>query len=501
MATLIDVLNKNAGKYCTKPILRYRTFQQDYARVLDSSDRFAQGLRNLGFAPDDLIVLYLPNISEFVTAYYGCLKAGCRVMPMNLSFRKHEVKYILNYSNPRGLIYWVRFENKIGELLNLINNQPKLIRVGDHKEIESMQFENIIESSPAISTDEYPDDNDEAVILYSSGATGNPKGAILSHACLYQSAETIVKSFGFCSDDKIVGAVPLYTYLGHSVIMNAALLSGAEIILHTRFKPEEILQSIYRTGATVMIGTPTMYRQMADYSIPGNVDLSTMRLGIISGDYLDNTLSRKCAEKFDFPLVQAYGCIESTSVISSSELGCNNHKSNLGKPFENVEAELRDLDGMPIVSCNDEGELYIKSPMNMLRYVNMQRDETDNVQMEWVHPGDICYWNEEGRLVYKGHNSEVIYKGNFPVIANEIETLLLEHDAVKEVSVIGIPDSEKNEEIKAFVVLHQDANISENDIVSFCADKVPKYKIPKQIKFVDYLPKTITGKVIKRFLK
>lgn len=501
MATIIDELNKNAGKYCTKPVLRYRTFQQDYARVLDYSDRFAQGLRDLGFKTGDLIMLYLPNISEFTTAYYGCMKAGLRVIPMNLSFRKHEIKYILNHPELKGLVYWVRFENKIAELLEQINRKPKLIRVGEFKELESEHFESIIERSGAISTYDYPDDTDEAVILYSSGASNNPKGAVLSHYSIHKSAEAVVREFGFTSEDKVIGAVPLYTFLGHTVIMNASLLAGAEVILHTRFKPEEILQSIFRTKATIMIGTPFMYRQLAECDISATLDLSTLRFGIVSGDRIDCNLVKQFKEKFDFPLIQSFGSIETTSLVSYNVINEENDCNDIGKAFEGVKIEVVDSTGKPFSSAGDKGELTVNCEMNMVRYFSGPRNDETTSSSEWVYPGDIVYVDEIGRIKYIGHKSDIIMKGNFQVHASEVEEMLLMHDAVRESAVTGVNDPEKNQELKAFVVLKPDMKTTEEELKSHCSESLPVYKIPKHIKIVDYLPKTISGKVVKRFLK
>ncbi|MFC1562382.1 long-chain fatty acid--CoA ligase, partial [candidate division KSB1 bacterium] len=340
MSTIIDVLNNKAGTFCTKPILRYRSYQLEYALLLDRSDRFAGALRSLNFNAGDLIVTYLPNIPEFVTAYYGCLKAGCRIIPMNLSFRKHEVKYIFNNPEVRGIIYWDRFEKKIKDILDELSTTPRLICVGENRKIDCPQFENLIDESPAIRAEEYPSEEDEAVILFSSGTTGNPKGAVLTHASILESARTISNVFNYTSADRILGALPLYNFIGHSAIMNAALLSGSEIILHTRFKPEEIVQSIFKTPISVLIGTPEMYRQLIEHTESRNYNFSSLRIAIVSGDRIEEKLVEKFKQVFDLPLFQGFGCVETTSLVSCAELDNESAPNLLGKPFNNVEIKL-----------------------------------------------------------------------------------------------------------------------------------------------------------------
>ncbi|MFC1555559.1 class I adenylate-forming enzyme family protein [candidate division KSB1 bacterium] len=501
MPTLIDILNSNAGRFCTKPIVRYRNYQLDYARVLDRSDRLAQALRNLKYEQGDLIILFIPNIPEFVTAYFGCLKAGCRVIPMNLSFRKHEIKYIFNNPEVKGVIYWDRFEKKIVSVFEQLQNIPKLICVGKNIELESQSFEKIIESSQAISTDEYPEEGEEAVVLFSSGTSGNPKGVVLSHENILKSAESIVKNFEFTSTDKIIGALPLYNFLGHSVIMNAGLLCGAEIILHTRFKPNEIVQSIQRSGATVMVGTPTMYMQLAEYNDDQKIDTPGVRFGIVSGDFLYQDTALKIKEKYGFPLIQSYGCVETTSIISGSLLNGKTDVNNLGKFFDCVEAKLLDEKGNQIHFTEDYGELVISSPMNMKRYFNNSSEEQENVSKEWVSPGDMCSRDDSGSLHFVCHNSEIIHKGNFPIIAGDIEAVISEHDSVHEVAVVGIPNKDYFQEVKAFILKKHGNNTSEKEIIDFCASKLPKYKVPKEVAFLDNFPRTISGKILKRFLK
>jgi len=499
MKTLIEVLNDRAGNYCNKAVLRYRNFPLEYAQILDSSDRFAQGLHNLGYRPGDLIILFMPNIPEYVTAYYGVLKARCRVLPLNASLRKNELKYILGLPDIRGVIYWDRFERKISHLLEQIEKRPKLIRVGEKGELQSQIFENIIAESNPISTDEYPAAEDEAVVLFSCGRTRNPRGAVLTHANLLKSAESIAQAFDYSCDDKIIGVIPFYHYLGNSAIMNAGLISGAEIILHTRFKPEEILQSIYRSGVSIMIGIPSMYQAMVDAPGNENISLSSLRYGIISGGYVSKNLLQRFSERFGVRLIQSYGCIETTSLISrTSENGALSN--NLGRPLDNVEVKLIDSKGRSLFP-DEIGELMVKSPMNMKKYYNPfgEREECENI--EWVFPGELCKWDQDGNLQLTGHKTEVIYKGLFPVNAVAIESLLLEHDAVKDAAVIGINDRNHFQEIKAYVVLNPGKKTTKEDIRYYCLNTLPKYKCPKQIEFVDYLPKNASGMVIKRFLK
>lgn len=500
MSTLIDILNKNAGDFCYKQVLRYRNYQLEYALFLDSSDKFAQGLRNLEYRPKDLVVLFMPNIPEFVTAYYGVLKARCRALPLNASLRKNELKYIFNLPEVRGIIYWDRFEKKIALILEQLEDKPKLIRVGDTGELQCQSFDQIIRESTPISTDEYPSEEDEAVILYSSGRTKNPKGAVLTHKSILISAKIIAETFEFTSRSKIIGVLPLYHYLGHTVIMNAALISGAEIILHTRFKPEEILNSISRTRATVMVGIPMMYDELAETPPNNNYDLTSLKYCIVSGGFVKKDTAKKFEELFNIKLSQAYGSVETTSVVTC-DMENGNVESNIGKPLKGVEVKIIDKTGN-ILFPGETGELAVKSPTNMKYYYNPYSNENRNAAIsDWHLTGDFCKYDDSGNIHMVGLKSEVIQKGLYPVFPEEIEEVLFQNEKVKDASVVGIPDKDHFQEIKAYVVKNPDVDLNKDEISAFCRERLPKYKCPKQIEIVDYLPKNASGMVIKRFLK
>ncbi|KPK96024.1 hypothetical protein AMJ80_02265 [bacterium SM23_31] len=520
MATIIEILNNNAGIFCNKPILHYKNIIVPYSEILDFSDKFAQALRNLNFQPNDNIALLLPNIPEVFTAYFGCLKARCRVIPLSIQQRTYDLRNIIEQSNVKGIIFWDKFERKLENVLKQVSIHPALIQVGNRAAIDSHYFSDVLEASESISISEYPEDEHEAVILYSSGTTANPKGAILTHANIRESAQAIISRFEFTSNDKIVGILPVNHYLSQTLILNAALLCGAEILLHPQFKSVEICKYIQRNKATVFVGIPSMYREILDLPDLSPEVFSTLRFGIVSGSPVDSVLVNGYREKFGLPIIQSYGCIETTSIIIST--GRNEKYSNdeIGKPFPGVEVKITDEDGSELL-YGGIGEIAVKSPTNMKGYFNGSQSEdinddsfsagggstsgrppeTEQLQAEWVYPGDLCKWDENGNIELIGHKEELIDKGHFPVYPKEIESCLESHPAVKEAAVIGVYDAEHIKEIKAFLILHQDESVTIDEIAAFCSEKLPKYKRPKYIQFVDTLPKNLSGSVIKRFLK
>lgn len=510
MATIIEILNNNAGLFCNKPILHYKNIAVPYSEILDFSDKFAQALRNLNFQANDTIALFLPNIPEVFTAYFGCLKARCRVVPLCIQQRTYDLRYIIENSNVKGIIFWDKFELKLANVLKQVAINPKLIQVGNHANIDCHSFSNVLEASESISISEYPEEEHEAVILYSSGTTANPKGAVLTHANIRESAQAIIDRFDLTSDDKIVGILPINHYLSQTLILNAALLCGAEILLHPLFKPEGICRFIRQNQATIFVGIPSMYKEILELPNLSPDVFSTLRFGIVSGSPVDIELVNSYREKFSFPIIQSYGCIETTSIIIST--GRNEKYSNdeIGKPFPGVEVKITGEDGGEL-PYGGIGEIAVKSPTNMKGYFNGSQSEdidddsvlpeAEQLRAEWVYPGDLCKWDVNGNIELIGHKEELIDKGHFPVYPKEIEACLESHPAVKEASVIGVHDAEYIKAVKAFIILHQADSVTEDEINGFCSDKLPKYKRPKYIQFVDSLPKNLSGSVIKRFLK
>ena len=510
MATIIEILNNNAGLFCNKPILNYKNITVPYSEILDFSDKFAQALRNLNFQANDTIALLLPNIPEAFTAYFGCLKARCRVVPLCIQQRTFDLRYIIENSNVKGIIFWDKFERKLANVLKQVAINPTLIQVGDRTNIDSHYFSDVLEASESISIYEYPEEENEAVILYSSGTTANPKGAVLTHANIRESAQAIIERFEFTSSDKIVGILPINHYLSQTLILNAALLCGAEILLHPQFKPEGICRFIQRNRATIFVGIPSMYKEILKLPDLSPEVFSTLRFGIVSGSPVDSKLLNSFREQYNFSIIQSYGCIETTSIITSTGRNEEYDSNEVGKPFPNVEVKITGEDGGELLP-GEIGEIAIKSPMNMKGYFNGSQSEdinddtfkpeADQPRDEWIYPGDLCMWGENGNIELIGHKGELIDKGHFPVYPKEIESCLESHPAVKEAAVIGIHDAEHIKEIKAFLILQQDESVTEDEIVAFCSDKLPKYKRPKYIQFVESLPKNMSGSVIKRFLK
>lgn len=499
MATIIDILNNNAGDLCNKPVLRYNQQSFLYSFVLDSSDKFAQGLRNLNFKQGDNIVLLLPMIPELFTAYYGILKSRCRVVPLNYNLKTSDLKHAIVNSNAKGIVFWDRFEKKILSILDQIEIKPTLVQVSKNNQNNYHNFSEVVNSSESIGIDQYPNDEDEAVILYSSGTTGYPKGAVLTHKNIQMSAQAVIDRFNLVDTDKIIAVLSANHYLSLDFILHASLVSGLEILIHSNFDAVEITNSIKTNKATLLVGTPLFYATIAEQPDLNPEDFATLRLCVASGYHVNENTMTDFSKKLNLFITQCYGCIETTSVVSAKNRNDTNFNGSIGIPFENVEIKIVDEDGTECLD-GETGEIAIKSPMNMKRYysANPLHDE-ENIN-SWVYPGDLCRFDNNGNLEIWGRKEDIINKGNYKIYPFEVEERLLEHPNVKEAVVMGVDNKLYIQEIKAYIVLKENCNVKKEELLDHCKKKLPVYKCPGYIDFIPTLPKNISGAVVRRHL-
>ena len=499
MGTIIDILNDNAGELCNKPVLRYNHQSLPYSFVLDSSDKFAQGLRNLNLKQGDNIVLLLPIIPELFTAYYGILKSRCRVIPLNYNLKTADLKHVIENSDVEGIIFWDRFERKIISILDQLDIKPTLIQVGKNIQNKYHDFSEVVNSSDSIGIDQYPQEDDEAVILYSSGTTGYPKGAVLTHKSILSSAQAVINRFSLTRADKILAVLSVNHYLSLDFILHAGLICGSEILLHSNFDVVDIPKSIKSNKATVIVGTPLIFSAIIEQPDLNPEDFSTLRLCVASGFLVDDNIVNEYSEKLNLSITQCYGCVETTSVISVKN---NNEKTisgSIGVPFESVEIKIIDEEGMECL-YGETGEMAINSPMNMKRYFALNPSPGEENSKQWVYPGDMCKWDKDGNLEIWGHKEDIINKGNYKVYPVEVEKRLLEHPDVREVAVMGIDDKLYVQEVKAFIVLRENRTVSKEELLDHCKKSLPVYKCPGYIDFVPTLPRNISGAVVRRHL-
>jgi long-chain acyl-CoA synthetase len=463
--------------------------EMSYAMLDGATAHMVGLLHEHGVKPGDRVGIMLPNVPYFPVCYYGILRAGAIVVPMNVLLKKREVGYYLSDPEAKLLIAWGDFAEAAETGAEEAGSECLLVKPGE--------FENIVGAAEAVTEVAQTDDGDTAVILYTSGTTGQPKGAELSNANLSRNAEASRGLFGLGSEAVVLGALPLFHTFGQTCGMNATLGGGGTLTLIPRFDPAKALEIIQRDEVNVFQGVPTMYGAMLHLEGREDYDVSTLRVCASGGSAMPVELMRGFEEAFGCKVLEGYGLSESSPVASFNHPDRERKPGSIGTPIEGVEMKVVDDDGNE-VDQGDVGEIVIKGHNVMNGYWKRDDATAETIVDGWLHTGDIGKVDEDGYFFIVDRKKEMIIRGGYNVYPREIEEVLYEHPDVREAAVLGIPSDEYGEEVAAAVALKDGASTSADELRSYLKDQVAGYKYPRKVWLVDELPKGPTGKILKR---
>jgi long-chain acyl-CoA synthetase len=459
-------------------------------KLLDGATAHMVGLlREHGVKPGDRVGIMLPNVPYFPVCYYGVLRAGAIVVPMNVLLKKREVGYYLKDPEAKVLIAWGDFAEAAETGAEDAGAECLLVKPGE--------FEDQVGAAEAVTEVAETDEGDTAVILYTSGTTGQPKGAELSHANLARNAEASQGLFGLGSDAVVLGALPLFHTFGQTCGMNATLGGGGTLTLIPRFDPAKALEIIQRDQVNVFQGVPTMYGAMLHLDNRDDYDVSTLKVCASGGSAMPVELMRGFEEAFGCKVLEGYGLSESSPVASFNHPDRERKPGSIGTPIEGVEMKVVDDDGEEVAQ-GEPGEILIKGHNVMNGYWKREDATAETIVDGWLHTGDIGKVDEDGYFFIVDRKKELIIRGGYNVYPREIEEVLYEHPDVREAAVLGIPSDEHGEEVAAAVALKDGASTSADELRAYVKDQVAGYKYPRKVWLVDELPKGPTGKILKR---
>ncbi len=343
-------------------------------------------------------------------------------------------------------------------------------------------------------------EDDTAIILYTSGTTGNPKGAMLSHGNVYSNARDVSTYLGYRADDRIIATLPVFHVFALTVVVNAPLISGATVLLAPRFSPSEIFALAKEQQATVFAGVPTMYNFL--YLLPEGKpeDFSTIRLAISGGASLPVALLHNFEQKFNVRVSEGYGLSEASPVTCFNPLDRERKAGSIGTSINNVENRVVDINGRE-VPVGEVGELVVRGPNVMKGYYKMPEETAMAIRDGWLFTGDLAKVDDEGYFYIVDRKKDMIIVGGYNVYPREVEEVLFAHDNIVEAAVVGYPDLNFGEAVHAYIVLKEESASTADDILAYCAKHMVKYKVPKVIEILDELPKNTTGKILRRSLK
>ena len=480
------------------------SFKFTYSQLDALSNQVASSLKAAGLKKGDRVGLMLPNVPQFPMAYFGILKAGGVVVPMNVLLKAPEVSFYMGDSGARFMIAWDDFA---GEALKGIANLHGVttfvaLKPGvTETPAGTRNFMELLAGDPKFDG-EATDGDDTAVILYTSGTTGKPKGAELTHLNLFMNAHMVSHVFGSGPGDVTLAVLPMFHSFGQSSVMNVALHVGSTLTLVPRFEAEKVMEVIQRDKVTVFPGVPTMFFALLHHPSAAKYDLSSLRIAVSGGAAIPGEVIQAFEGKYKTTILEGYGLSETSPTATFNFSAAERKVLSIGKPIFGVEVRIFDIDDKELPAGKDHvGEIVIRGHNVMKGYWNQPEANTEAFKGGWFHTGDLGYVDQDGFFFIVDRKKEMIIRGGFNVYPREVEEVIYSHPAVAEAAVIGVPDERLGEEVKAVVALKPGAKASAEDIIDFIKERVAAYKYPRTIQFVDTLPKGATGKILKKELK
>jgi long-chain acyl-CoA synthetase len=499
-ADLGMILTRSAKSFGSKPALiaGERTFT--YGELDDLCARVAGGLHELGVRPGDRVSLYSQNRWEWVVAYHAALRAAAVVNPINVMLTPEEVAFVLNDCGAAAIF---TTGEKAGVILDLTRAVPTLRQVISFDPAGgAAAFEDLLGHRAEPPDVARPAPADLSTIGYTSGTTGHPKGAMQSHRAVFLNTAALFAVQTRTCRDVMLNALPLPHVYGN-IVMNGTFMTGATLVMMERFDPAAALAQIQRHRATVFDGVPTMYAMMlADPSLPGT-GLSSLRLCAVGGQTMPVAKMDEWERRSRAPLLELWGMTELAGAGTSNCSYMPNVHGSIGFALPGAEARVAALgDPRVTVADGEPGELMIRGPLVMLGYYG--NDQATRAAIEpdgWMHTGDIATRDDEGHYFIVDRKKDLIITGGFNVYPAEIERVIASHPAVAMVAAGPVPDQTRGELARAYVVLRPGAAATETEIIEHCRPHLAAYKLPRSVRFVPDLPKTSTGKVMRRDLK
>lgn len=497
MYNLSENLKVSASKFPSHTSIVFMGQRITYAQLDQLVDHFAACLQASGIKKGDHVALLLGNSPQFIVAYYGILRTGAVVVPVNPLYAADEIAFILSDCQVKAVVALKRLQPLFDRLQEHLYHLG-LIIYDDNAE-EGGIFADFLGAHDRKFVTPDMVENDLAVILYTSGTTGHPKGAMLTHKNLSSNAESCVQFFGVNSSDRFVVTLPMFHVFCMTICLNAPVLSGAQLIVIPKFSPIEAVSIIRKEQATIFAGVPTMYNFLLQLPHITEKDFSSIRVCASGGAPMPVSLLKKFEERFYVTIVEGYGLSEASPVTAFNPLTGKRKLGSIGHSIPGVTNKVVNEDGNE-VPRGEIGELIVKGPNVMVGYFGMLEATKAALNKGWLYTGDMARMDEEGYIYIVDRKKDMIIVGGYNVYPREVEEILYQHPSVREAAVIGVPDTAYGEAVKAFIATN-DNQLTSADILLFCREKLIKYKIPTEIKIVDSLPKNSTGKILRKALK
>jgi len=474
------------------PALRYREEEISYQEAADLIEGYARLFQDKGLEPGERVAIISFNCPDFILSYLGCLRAGGIAVPLNFMLTLPEIAYILKDAGCSFIVIHEQLYKK----LNLDPSSPLLsglkgvVLLGEESRARARSLP---PARPVEAREE-----DICAFLYTSGTTGLPKGAMLSHKNFLANVKALHEVSQFGPDNDFLSVLPMFHSFAWTTSVLLPIYLGSTITIKESFQPKEILDILTYRGITVFCGVPAMFTVLVRL---GDLrEFKALKFAISGGAPLDPRVGQAFEEKFRVPLVEGYGLTEASPVVCLNPLYGKRKPGSVGFPLPGIEVRIVDEKGQE-VPLGEVGELIVKGPNVMAGYYNRPEETAETLRDGWLYTGDLARKDEEGYIYIVDRKKDLIITGGFNVYPREVEEALMAHPAVAEAAVIGVGDPLRGEEIKAYIILRSSQQVSCQELREFLRGRLAPYKIPRYFAFVEDLPRSTTGKVLKRVLK
>ena len=463
-----------------------------YAQLHAMAAKVAGQLRAEGVEPGDRVAIILPNVPAFPVVFYGTLLAGAVVVPMNPLLKSGEIDYFFTDSGAKVAFVWPDFVAEATKGAERAGT--KIVECTPLGPVEGA----LADGNPIALPTERADD-DDALILYTSGTTGRPKGAQLTHSNIHLNAQRCAVDIQHTTaDDVIMGCLPLFHVFGLVVGLHTSVLAGSSLALIPRFDPEKAVEVIEKERVTIMLGVPTMYAAILNHPRSDGMDASSLRTCCSGGSAMPHEVQKAFEDKFGCIILEGYGLSETSPVASFNMPDRERKPGTIGVAIPGCEMKLVGLDGQDVGPGEGVGEIAIRGDNVMKGYWNKPDATAEAIPDGWFRTGDLATVDEDGFFTIVDRKKDMILRGGMNVYPREVEEVLYEHPDVIEAAVVSVPDDLLGEEVGAAVALRPGAEASLEDVQAFVKYRIAAYKYPRHIWQVDELPKTATGKILRR---
>lgn len=468
-----------------------------YRQFDTTTNRLVAGLRKLGVKSGDRVAFLHPNHSDLLLGYFATIKAGAVAVPVNPAYTAREIIHIITDSGAQTLVSTERFEENLG----IVRGEcPSLGRVLIKKDSRSLEDIVISEVGPLEPEDAEPAKADDlAMIFYTSGTTGKPKGVMINHRNIIFGAGNMAQNYGLSASDVTVVCLPLNHIFANASPFWGSLASGGSVVVMERFQVEPVFDAIDRYGVTWFPGVPTMFAYLLSGFDAKPRHVSSLRMGLSGAASLSVEHLKEFEAKFRASMLEVYGLTESTGLVTANPVYGIRKPGSIGICVSGVAARLVDSDWND-VPRGEVGELIFKGPNGTPGYWRLPEESADKIRDGWIATGDLAYQDEEGYFYIASRRNELIISGGYNIFPREIEEVLYTHHDIAEAAVIGVTHPALGEVPKAFVALKPGKKVTLEDLHEFCLQRLAKYKVPKIFVILDELPKNTTGKILKKEL-